>query len=46
MDGGQARDGFSFGGLERGKRRGMMVRSTVVSQGRQFNKTSYLFTRL
>lgn len=30
MDGGLAGDGFSYGGLERGKRRGKMVPSTGV----------------
>ena len=30
MDGGLAGDGFSYGRLERGKRRGTMVHSTVV----------------
>lgn len=32
MDGGQARDGFSFGGLERGKPSGMMVHNTAFSE--------------
>lgn len=45
MDGGQARDGFSFGGLERGNLSGTMVHKEFSIWTKK-KKKSRLFTRL